>query len=234
MAAKWFIHKSDDSVEGPLSADEILNRIKSGEFQGRILVWGQGMEHWRTIDWWTNEHSKIDNVLIMQAPKEVWHYALDGKSHGPYDREQLIEQLKHQGVSSEILLWTKGMKEWAPLVEFFDLLEEMGAGRRQYPRAPVEGLAILKGENLAIQVPIYTISEGGFGIKISDGIEAGMNLNIEITSNSFRQSIHARADVRYVVGGSAGLRFNQLSSEARGAIVQYVKQAHTRFKIKAA
>ncbi len=233
MSQKWYVQKSNESVEGPLTSDQVQERLSAGDFNPKNMVWGHGMEHWRPIDWWMTHHNQLNNVTEINTAKETWHFAHKGQSFGPYGRAELLDHLKSFGMDGEVMLWTKGMKEWAPLFEFHDILEDLGVGRRQHPRAPVDEVATLTSAEKTFSAPLFSISEGGFGIRIQENVEAGQQLTVELSSPAFRQPIHARAEVRYCSSGVAGIRFIQLSSEAKGAIIQYIRQ-QAKFKLKAA
>jgi hypothetical protein len=46
-----------------------------------------------------------------------WYYAENDKRIGPISQEQLIGLWNEEAISSETLIWTKGMKEWIPYSE---------------------------------------------------------------------------------------------------------------------
>lgn len=234
MAQKWFV-QIDERVDGPFTTDEVQSRLQSGLFNAQHLVWGSGMDHWRNLSWWTRESAFISTAVTPQeTTREVWHYALSGESHGPFQRDALIESLKKLGSLGDVLLWTKGMKEWAPLFEFHDILSAIGVNKRQFPRADIAGQVTIKtntGQTLV--APVVTVSEGGLGVQLEDGLSAGTPVTIEISSPVFRAAIHAKADIRYVSNGITGLRFSNISPENKGAIISYVRQSQTRFVLKA-
>jgi hypothetical protein len=172
---------------------------------------------------------------VTEVHREIWHYALGGESHGPFQREALVDSLKSLGSLGDVLLWTKGMKEWAPLFEFHEILTAIGVNKRQFPRADITGQVTIKTNTGQVLVaPVLTISEGGMGVQLeAEGLSSGMAVGLEISSPAFRANLHARADVRYVAGGVTGLKFSNVSPEVRGAIISFVRQSQTRFVLKA-
>jgi hypothetical protein len=236
MAQKWFV-QVEERIEGPMTKQEVESRLQAGQFTNHNLVWGAGMEHWRNLQWWSQESQTMTQfeLTTTEAAREVWHYAVSGESHGPFQRDSLIESLKNLTSLGEVLLWTKGMKEWAPLFEFHEILTAIGVNKRQFPRADISGQATIKtntGQTLV--APLLTVSEGGLGLQLeAEGLTAGMQVAVEISSPSFRSTLHARADVRYVAAGVTGLKFSNMSQEMRSAVVSYVRQSQTRFVLKA-
>ncbi len=232
MALMWFVQK-DEVVEGPLSADEVQARLQSGQLSAQNMIWGRGMPAWQRVQWWMNEMPRLATAEVAQVVAETWHYALNGKSHGPYVRDAFIHELKHIENLGDVMVWTKGMKEWAALFEFHDLLTSIGVNKRQFPRADLTGRAVLKTDESTLIAPLLTVSEGGCGVGLAAGLVPGQVVTLEMQSPSFREVLNARAEVRYIVEGICGLRFTQMSSETRGAIVQLVRQNQTRFVLKA-
>ncbi len=47
----------------------------------------------------------------------IWHVAVDGKSRGPFSREQIFEGIAAGLYNPRTLLWKKGFKTWTPLGE---------------------------------------------------------------------------------------------------------------------
>lgn len=236
MALKWFV-QSGEKVEGPFTTDDVEERLRAGHFTRNSLIWGPGSEAWQNMLAWQQGLAGMNNDTVINhnfAPiEEQWHYATGGQSHGPMSRDELMVKLK-QLSSGEIMLWTKGMKEWAPLYEFHDLLSECGINKRQYPRADVNGKVVLKSNGTTMIAPLVSISEGGFGVAIDSGYVTGESITAEIQTQIFHEQLNVKAEVRYVGHGVIGFKFTQINSENKGAIIQYIKHQQTRFPIKAA
>jgi hypothetical protein len=233
MSAKWFISQ-DDNVVGPLTTEDVKNRLEASEFAGTDMIWGQGMSQWQNLSWWLKELPGLSEIAPIEPVNETWHYALAGKSFGPFPRQALVKELKDLGAVKEVMLWTKGMREWAPLYEFHDLLTEIGVNKRQYPRADIPGKAVLKAGGTTLIAPLLTISEGGMGVRLDGGLVSGQTVTIEIQSPAFHEPLHMRGEVRYGSNGVMGLRFTNVTSEGRATIIQYVRKNQTRFVLKAA
>jgi hypothetical protein len=234
MGWKWFV-QSGDRIEGPLTTDEVQTRVHTGQMNPNYMIWGPGAEEWQRISTWSQNIDGMAGTMTMIEPvNDTWHYASGGQSKGPMTRENLISQLRTVGNIGEVMLWTKGMKEWAPLFEFHDMLTELGINKRIFPRAELSGKDVIKTAGQTLIAPLFSISEGGFGVQLDGGLVSGETCEVEIQSPSFREPLHVKADVRYSSGGVIGFKFNQLSVETKGSIIQFIRQTQTRFNIKAA
>lgn len=233
MEWKWFVQAGDE-IEGPYNTDEVNARLQSSQLQMQSLIWGPRLEAWQNLQSWTVDLPTLSQMAPTVQQVETWHYALNGQSHGPMARELLISQLKGLDSVTDVMVWTKGMLEWAPLFEFHELLAQVGVNQRQYPRAPVTGKCVFKMDGNTLIAPLFSLSEGGFGANLNSGLAPGQVVAVELQSPMFRDALHARAEVRYVSGGVAGLKFTQISVETRGAIIQFIKTNQMRFNIKAA
>lgn len=176
-----------------------------------------------------------ESTKIVEGPaNEMWHFAIGGKSFGPFKRVQLVEELKNVDAVGEVMLWTKGMKEWAHLFEFHEILSAIGVNKRQFPRADLPGQALIKVGSRTLTAPTLTISEGGMGVKMDSGLEPGQPVMVEIQSPAFKGSIVVKADVRYIFDGVLGLKFTQIHPDAKAAVAQLVRKTTAQFVLKAA
>jgi hypothetical protein len=223
--AQWFVCKSE-SVQGPFSRDEIKERVTGGTLPLDCLIWGRGQKDWIPLAHWVKEAGQ--QVETMSSTQEqLWHYAQEGSSKGPMTRAELVNEIKALKQKDEILVWTKGMKAWADLYEFNDLLDDLNLNRREHPRAGIHGQAILKIDDThTIIGQLKVISSGGVGVTgVQNNLAIGQTLTIEIKSEEIGDSITAKANVQYVTqSGYVGLKFQALSMENKARIMQYVKQ----------
>lgn len=231
MGKLWFVQKGE-VVDGPITTEDVQSRLKSGQLTPQHMIWSKGMKGWIRVESWS-AHSPISEDQTKEIAIETWHYAHAGKSYGPFHKPQLVTELKNVSDLYEVMLWTKGMKEWASIFEFHDLLNAVGVNKRQFPRADVNGRAVIKTEDKTFIGKLITISEGGCGV-LAEGLSPGQTINLEMQSSAFREPLHAKAECRYISDGFAGLKFVQISSETKSSIIQFVKQSQTRFVLKAA
>jgi hypothetical protein len=227
--AQWFVLRNED-VMGPYTTDEVKHLAAQGEIQDRDLIWGRLQSEWKPFGWWMIE---LPNLLARTSEvkdSRAWHYAVSGASFGPFARPDLIEKLKSLGLADDILIWTKGMKAWAPIFEFNDILDEIGVNKRQFPRADIEGRVTLRMGQQTFEGILLTISEGGFGADQLNGVAIGQAFSVEINSDAFYDPVHAKAEVRYITeSGYVGFRFQNINMEVRGAIIQFVKSSGRTF-----
>ncbi|MCB0413739.1 MAG: DUF4339 domain-containing protein [Bdellovibrionales bacterium] len=220
---KWFI-MSEDETTGPLSTEQVKSLHKNDLIKESSLIWSRHLNEWKLLSEWI---SNVDDDLSINEIKNAknWYFALNQKKFGPYTREALIEHLvEHKEQLKNILLWTKGMKNWNSLFDFLDIIDELGINARQIPRASIEGQLLIKSNNDKIPFPTSTISENGLGILNAFGLQVGEEVQGEFISPHFSNRIYLNAEVRYIdEHGFAGLMYTQINMEAKQAIVNYIK-----------
>jgi hypothetical protein len=229
----WFVLRNED-VSGPLSTDEVKTMAALGQLVDKDLIWGRLQNEWKPLAWWMIEVGNLIAKNKEVRDPRLWHYAINGASFGPFTRDDLVVQLKDVVLSSDLLLWTKGMKAWAPIFEFNDVLDAIGVNKRQFPRADIEGKLTIKMGTQVLEGTLQTVSEGGFGATGIQGLTVGQVLPVELESDAFYDPLHLKAEVRYITdSGYVGFKFQNLGSEARSAVVQYVR-GYARTMVKAA
>lgn len=221
----WFTYQNE-KVQGPFTTDEIKTMISNGKVTAIHLVWGPIMAHWLLSKKWLETLPTMENQARKSTEAQQWYYAIAGESHGPFTRQTLVEHLKEIKKHHEVLLWSKGMTNWTPIFEFYDLMNDVGINRRQFPRAEIEGRIILKWDDKTAIGMLEVIGEGGFGGRGFQNLAAGQFVSAEIQSTNFREPLHVKAEVRIIdEGGVIGCRFIKISTESRSLIIQYVRQA---------
>lgn len=220
---KWFI-QTEELVKGPFTAEDVQERLAKGEFRSSDLIWGPAQEEWRQVQWWTSNYANILAGVGQISPLQEWHYSINGQTHGPLGRAELMQALKPLKSLGDVLLWTSGMVAWAPVFEFQELLSEMGVSRRQFPRADIIGRAHLKTPNGEIQAELISVGEGGFGVALTSGVLPGQIFPAELHSVALREVVHAKVECRFINNGMTGFRFKEINAEHKNTIIHYVKQ----------
>jgi hypothetical protein len=224
----WYLLQKDE-VEGPMTTDQVKAwASRNPQMHGQVMVWGKPQAEWRPLSWWLVEAPSLAEGRPHQRDDRLWHYAFQGKAVGPLTRPDLLTKLREIPLGPEVLLWTKGMAAWASVFEFQDVLNELGVNRRQHPRADIDGtIKISNATGASGTGKIVTISEGGLGlVESSLLLEVGQVYQAEIISDAFYDPVHVRLEIRYCTEtGFVGCRFQNLSSEAKSAIVPYVRQS---------
>lgn len=223
---KWFIY-TDNKVEGPYTTEALLRKKESGELSVDCLVWGPLQVGWKTIDWWQQALPHLKSVHSdMSAPQE-WFLAKHGQRIGPLLRPELIRQLKsmieNNETVSKALLWTKGLKKWAHVIEFHDLMNELGIDQRKHPRARASGKVTLSFRGQSFSSSLKTVSEGGLGADPIPMVMLGEEVHISIESDELNGPVTAKAEVRYADDQHLGLQFISLNSESKSNIVSFIR-----------
>lgn len=224
--ANWFVCEND-VVHGPFLEEEVIRLVDNEHFSSDATIWGKPLDTWKPYTWWK---SHLEAILANSLkPAELWHYALKGETFGPVDRSTLILKIRQlDGDANDILIWTQGMKSWAPIYEFHDLMDEADVNRRVFPRAPASGKIKISHGNKFIIGDLYSISEGGFGGRnFSDDLAPGMVVKIHLESDAFVGPAIVNAQIRFVDDNTVGFKFNQINREVQSQIISYVKDKNS-------
>lgn len=225
--ANWFLLQNEN-VTGPHTESEIQALSASSTLPGDTLVWGLPMTTWKTLSAWEKELPQLTASTKISFSQQLWHYAVEGDSKGPMTRPELINDLKNIRTKGEVLVWTKGMKAWADLYEFHDLLDEVGVNRRDHPRAPIQGsVTVNYNENVTLLCSLKSISPGGFSATLSGNqLAIGQIVMAEIKSEKLQIPITAKACVQYSTeSGLYGFKFQAINMEAKAHIMEFIKTA---------
>ncbi len=220
----WFICQNEE-VSGPFLTEEVKVQLKNGLISKNSLIWGRLHPSWLPAKSWLRHLDHlVTQSLKSSSPPDQWHYALNGQSYGPFTQEALVQELSSTGPIESILLWTKDMKNWAPIFEFPEILDAIGVNKRQFPRAPLTGEAKIQSQPQQTG-QLQSVSEGGLSLS-GVFLPIGEVFSLEILSNDLQSSIQCKAQVRYrSETGITGLKFTLLPQEGKNILIQYLKQA---------
>lgn len=219
---RWFL-LLDGQVTGPYAEQEIENRVDSNK---DALIWGRGQSEWLGKDRW---RLAVKALLIQQSLEQTgtsqWKMRVDNKELTPMTLDELIEHLKDYNDLSPVRIWTEGFDDWKEVFQVRKVMDELGISRRSHPRVPIMGTLQATANIGELQAKIISISEGGVGVNNAKGLQIGETFSADLSSPNLFVNIKCNMEVVYVsADGYAGLRFLSLQSEARAAIIEYVKK----------
>ncbi|MBT4761224.1 MAG: DUF4339 domain-containing protein [Bdellovibrionaceae bacterium] len=230
---KWFV-LDNNLVSGPLSSEQVLAQIDEGFIPSDALIWGRPQQEWFNIVDWT---SALSNIGSEQASinQNTWHYAFNDESFGPFTRAELIKKLSLMNTQNlNILIWTKGMDEWASLFDFHDIVMDLSIDVRKHPRIPISGTATLSVNDNKIVGDLCSISEGGMGIRGIKSLTTGQEILLDIDSSQLNKKFRIKAKVKYIGDNHyAGLQYDGISAEAKSSIIEYIKNSVKESKMAA-
>lgn len=219
---RWFL-LLEGQVTGPYGDQEIENRIDNANGP---LIWGRGQSEWLAPDKWRLAmKALIAQQAIEQQQSRLWKMRVDDKELTPMSLEELIEHLKDYTDLSPVRIWTDGFDDWKEVFQVRKVMDELGISRRNHPRVPIMGSLTGTASFGELNAKIISISEGGVGVNSAKGVQIGEQFRAAITSPNLFLQINSNVEVVYVgADGYAGMRFLGLPSEAKSAIIEYVKK----------
>ena len=129
---KWYTVVNDRPV-GPLSAKEIVQRIRANDLNFASHVWKDGFKGWTriydVIDFKPLLPSEPATALLAEIQKStqaappplapaqkeelrVWYVYLDESSYGPVSDREVTGLIEAGRISGATYMWTKGFTDW--------------------------------------------------------------------------------------------------------------------------
>jgi hypothetical protein len=218
---KWFLFHHGQ-VKGPFFSSQVQSLPEAPE----SLIWGRGLNEWvnytRWLGWQDKQEAAIETTKLRL--QRQWRARIINQEYGPMPYSDLLDLLKGRTNYDRVWIWTEGYKEWQSIFGFHKLMDDLGVGRRAYPRVPVSGQVELKSLKGNFSGRAVSISEGGMGVAEVSGLSVGDSVHVTLKNTNFIQPITASAEVVYIENDTfAGLKFNQVSSETKNMIIEYVK-----------
>lgn len=141
-------------------------------------------------------------------------------------KAELMTLIAKQQDVTQVSIQDPKSKDWKDVYAFPDIVERLGLSRRKQSRVPI--LAQFSGRSSKSQQASYrliTISQGGMGFTENFELQIGDEVDGHISSPHFFQAVHVKAEVIYAGhDGYIGLKFKDLTDEARSAIIEYIKK----------
>lgn len=247
---KWFL-QLNGHVQGPFSQDSLQATIQGlgNENSENALIWKRGFSEWikvsklQTMDLKsiTPPETQDENTQTDVAQedrlfeKTFTHTFTDGAFYRAQinfvdqplmTKAELLALIAKQQDVTKVSIQDPKTKEWKDVYAFPDIVERLGLSRRKQPRVPILAQFAGKSNNKGdISCRVITISQGGMGFTENFDLKIGDEVEGQISSPHFFQSINVKAEVIYAgQDGYVGLKFIQIPDEAKAAIIEYIKK----------
>lgn len=248
---KWYTVVNDRPI-GPLSAKEIVQRIRASELSFASHVWKDGFKGWTriydVIDFKPLMPAEPAAALLAEiqkstqaappplAPQQkeelrVWYVYLDESSYGPVSDREVTGLIEAGRISGATYMWTKGFADWqqGKDVEYwakrFTKKTAKPSDKRATPRKPFETKILLTDGKEVGWALCRDISVGGMQVLMdhSPG-PAGTPLKLNVNPGSNMPGFACEGVVVRILEDGRGFsfRFTSLSGEAKSAIEKYI------------
>lgn len=247
---KWFF-QLNGKVQGPFSQDSLQNIIQGlGQATSdQAIIWKRGLPEWikasnfhtlgNQLNSNTDNHDGETRTVMASGDGLFEKTFTQTFTEGAFYRAQinfidqplmtkseLLTLISKQQDLSKVSIQDPKTKEWKDVYAFPDIVERLGLSRRKQARVPILAQFTGKSNNKDnVSYRVITISEGGLGFTENFELKIGDEVEGQISSPHFFQSINAKAEVIYAgQDGYIGLKFTQIPDEARAAIIEYIKK----------
>jgi hypothetical protein len=195
MSESWYFVEKGNRL-GPVSLDELIQKVKTKSLNESDFVWRKGFDNWRKI----KDCSELTDALhatpeIPEIPELVFDMAqinLDEKlflvkigpdrggqnekEYGPYSLNMLKTLHKDNRVNGKTLVFAPGMNEWRFLGEL-DRYQEIfqdtppsipESDKRMYKRKPCKARMFFSDNKKVFEGVCRDVSIGGMQVLIAD------------------------------------------------------------------
>lgn len=244
MASVWFYVENGER-KGPIEESALIHLIKDGTIKEDSFVWKKGFQDWTKLgalaefhqhfghgpthfDW--NKVSKEKNIFYLLTGKDRSNKS---RQYGPFSLNMIKDLFQENRINAKTFIWTKGMDGWKVLADvplFYELFGKVPPqltekDRRLNRRRPFVARIFFHNESTLYEGLCRDISLGGMqvlvaGLSLKVGEAISLNVHPENSDYNF---VTSGKVVRLLEGGLGfSLRFENLSVEAKNAIISYI------------
>ena len=219
---KWFLMKAG-YIQGPFERAQIEMEAQK---DASVSVWGKGLNEWLPSAEWRDEVNRLQNQAGVFRRQLLWKMKYQDQVTGPFDYNQLLEELKKNGDYNRVQVWSEDTQGWKNVYSLPTIADELGISRREHPRVPLMG-------TLTVELPpatptkfrAVTVSPGGLGLAEAKTLIMGQSYKGSLSSPHLSAQIHFVFEVVYAgPDGDRGLHFTSLPAEAEALILEYINK----------
>ncbi|MDF2630796.1 MAG: hypothetical protein K0R39_4627, partial [Symbiobacteriaceae bacterium] len=165
----WYYMQGNQQV-GPVPESQLKGLLQSGGLSRETPVWSDHQPGWLSA-------AQVQ-ALWAPAGERQWHYmAADNAQMGPIPEAELQQLLSSGRVSSQTLVWTPGMANWAPAASLPDLAPTAVQPAAAAQPAAVGAESITPSEVVLLHAnqfaPEGTMLKGGSWTSLTTGAKVG-------------------------------------------------------------
>lgn len=220
MDKNWFTYK-DDFVNGPYNKDSIEKMIQENQ---KFEIWGRGIPEWIESTKW-NHLTQLKSSNLHVENDRRYKYRHEGRESEFISIPQLTQQIRKIKDLTYLEVQQEGTQDWLDVFKVAPIIEALGITRRAHARVPIMGIADMENAEVKFRSHIISISEGGIGITDGQGLSIGQKFKATLSSSNLHTIINCYCEVVYIgQDGYTGFRFENISAESKGVIVEYVRK----------
>lgn len=237
MSHTWYL-SIQSQIFGPLSTVQVELKLRHVIQRDKALIWWHGQRDWMPVPDWQEKMQEILASVAAQTQKPIWYVMIKKRKTGPFTQKQLIENLKVIADLAEVEVWVEGMPAPRRVFEVQDVIEQLGVDRREFERTPLNAIIDanrIQGSKRSFQMKAGGVSRGGMGLIGFHDFKVAERLSLMIQCEEFGGKLHIEGEVVYLAANHyTGIRFLNLSAEARTVIYDYVKIFELKQRAEAA
>lgn len=118
---KYYLNINDQNV-GPLSFEEIAERIKNGLLNTDDYIFVEGQKDWQTV----KDLPEFSHYLEPEDPalRKTWFIRRNRQNEGPYSKEEILGMIEAGTTDINDYIWGKELRNWTTIKDAFVLGEK--------------------------------------------------------------------------------------------------------------
>lgn len=118
---KYYLNINDQNV-GPLSFEEIAERIKNGLLNPEDYIFVEGQKDWQTV----KDLPEFSHYLEPEDPalRKTWFIRRNRQNEGPYSKEEILGMIEAGTTDINDYIWGKELRNWTTIKDAFMLSEK--------------------------------------------------------------------------------------------------------------
>lgn len=113
---KYYLNINDQNV-GPLSFEEIADRLKNGLLKPEDYIFIIGDKDWKNI----SELEEFKLYIVPEDPesRKIWFIRKNKKNEGPYSKKELLNMIETGLADINDYVWSKELRNWTSIKDSF-------------------------------------------------------------------------------------------------------------------
>ncbi len=140
---KYYLNINDQNV-GPLSFEEVTDRLKNGLLKATDYIFITGNKDWQTI----NELQEFSIYLEPEDPekRKIWFIRRNKQNEGPYSKQEIFQMIETGKADINDYVWSKELRNWTTIKDAMSISTEKIAPQDLVQEALVEQKNIIEEE----------------------------------------------------------------------------------------
>ena len=125
---KYYLNINDQNV-GPLSFEEVADRVKNGLLNADDFIFVAGQKDWQIV----KDLSEFSPYIAPEDPasRKIWFIRKNRQNAGPYSKKEILDMIESGGADINDYIWSKELRNWTSIKDTFMIGQEKPAEQKE-------------------------------------------------------------------------------------------------------